>query len=185
MNPIFIKLHPKTEQKLISMEREAALDGSYRVAKRIRAILLNSQKKTSGEIALILGAARSKVSKWLKNYSGSGVQELMEGKRSGRPCQLEDLQKIMLCDIIGSGPVAYGLESGVWTAKLVTQIIEEEFDVTYHSGHVWKLLQDFGFSVQSPKRLLLKAGEEKRSKWIKETYPGIKKSKKRIIQNSF
>ncbi|MBN8538717.1 MAG: winged helix-turn-helix domain-containing protein [Deltaproteobacteria bacterium] len=40
---------------------------------------------------------------------------------------------------------------------------------------MWKLLQDFGFSVQSPKRLLANADEEKRQKWLKETYPEIKK----------
>ena len=145
---------------------------------RIRSVLMNHGERTSSEIAKALGASRSRVSEWLRTYASQGVEGLLEGQRSGRPSRLEDLQKILLCDIIDSGPVAYGLVSGIWTCKLICQVIEEEFNVTYHPGHVWKLLQDFGFSVQSPKRLLAKADAELRMKWVKETYPGIKKKRK-------
>jgi transposase len=175
MAPRFIKLHPRTEKKLIRMERNASTDGAYRVSMRIRAILLNHQEKTSGEIATTLNAPRSRVSEWLKIYDEQGVDGLMEGQRTGRPSRLSELQKIMLCDILDSGPIAYGQLSGVWTAKIISRIIKDEFDTQYHPSHVWKLLQDFGFTVQSPKRLLAKADDEKRQLWIKKTYPQIKK----------
>jgi transposase len=175
MAPRFIKLHPRTEKKLIRMERDASTDGAYRVSTRIRAILLNHREMTSGEIATTLNSPRSRVSEWLKAYDEQGVDGLMEGQRTGRPSRLTELQKIMLCDILDSGPIAYGQLSGVWTAKIISQIIKDEFDVQYHSSHVWKLLQDFGFTVQSPKRLLAKADDEKRQLWIKKTYPQIKK----------
>ena len=160
------------------MEREAATDGAYRVSTRIRAVLLNHQEKTSGEIASTLNAPRSRVSEWLKTYEEQGVDGLMEGQRTGRPSRLTDLQKIMLCDILDSGPIAYGHLSGVWTAKIISQIVKDEFNIQYHSSYVWKLLQDFGFTVQSPKRLLAKADDEKRQLWIKKTYPQIKKKPK-------
>jgi transposase len=175
MNPRFINLHPRTKEKLIQLERESATDGERRVSMRIRAVLLSHEEKTSGEIAATLKASRSRVSEWLKTYDDLGVDGLMEGHRSGRPCRLNELQKIILYDIVDSGPIAYGLINGVWTAKLISEIIHNEFNVKYHPGHVWKLLQDFGFTVQSPKRLLAKADDEKRQKWIKETYPQIKK----------
>lgn len=161
------------------MESKANSDGAYRVSRRIRSVLLNSEKNSSSEISTLLGAPRSRVSHWLKTYEEQGVEGLMEGKRSGRPPRLTDLQKILICDIIDSGPVAYGLMSGVWTSKLIAEIIDDEFGVRYHPGHVWKLLQEFGFSVQSPKRLLANADKEKKDRWIKETYPAIKKKRKR------
>lgn len=157
------------------MEREASADGAYRVSKRIRAVILNHEKRTSGDIASVLNSPRSRVSDWLKTFEDKGVEGLMEGQRTGRPSRLSDLQKILLCDILDSGPIAYGQLSGVWTAKMISQIIDNEFNVQYHSSHVWKLLQDFGFTVQSPKRLLAKADAEKKEKWTKETYPIIKK----------
>lgn len=175
MTPRFIKLHPRTKNRLIQLHRKSASDGAYRVSDRIRAVLLNDDHKTSGEIAVIINVSRSRVSEWLKTYEQQGVEGLMEGQRSGRPSRLTDIQKILLCDIVDSGPIAYGMISGIWTAKIISSVIEEEFNVEYHPGHVWKLLQDFGFSVQSPKRLLAKADDKKRQLWIKKIYPAIKK----------
>ena len=63
----------------------------------------------------------------------------------------------------------------------LAKVINDEFGIQYHPSHVWKLLQEFGFSVQSPKRLLAKADDEKRRKWVKETYPSIKK-KQRVVR---
>lgn len=175
MTPRFIKLHSRTKKRLIRLQREAATDGAYRVSNRIRAVLLNHDERTSGQIAQVLDTSRSRVSEWLKTYEEQGIDGLKEGQRSGRPSHLSELQKIMLCDIVDSGPIAYGLVSGIWTAKIISGVIAEEFNVEYHQGHVWKLLQDFGFSVQSPKRLLAKADDGKRQKWIKKIYPKIKK----------
>ncbi len=157
--------------------REAAADGAYRVANRIHAVLLNHDKSTSGEIAKTLRASRSGVSEWLKIYAEQGVDGLMEGERSGRPSQLSDIDKILLCDIIDSGPIAYGYVSGLWTSIRIADVIVHEFGVQYHPGHIRKLLQDFGFSVQSPKRVLARADKEKQAKWLSKTYPTVKKKR--------
>jgi len=157
--------------------REAASDGADRVAKRIHAVLLNGEEYTSGKISEILDVARSKVSEWLKIYEEDGIEGLKEGERSGRPSRLTDVQKIILCDIIDSGPIAFGYSSGIWTSKRIARAIYDEFGVEYHEGHVRKLLCDFGFSVQSPKRVLALADKEKQAKWISKTYPGIKKKR--------
>ncbi len=157
------------------MMRESAADGAYRVANRIHAVLLNHDENTSGDISKILGTSQSRVSEWLKIYEEQGVDGLKEGRRKGRPSRLSDLQKILLCDIIDSGPIAYGYISGIWTSIRIADIIFQEFGVHYHPGHVRKLLQEFGFSVQSPKRVLARADKEKQEKWMKNTYPDIKK----------
>ncbi len=175
MTPRFIQLHPRTREKLTKMMREAAADGADRVATRIHAVLLNHDKNTSGEIAKTLKVSPSGVSEWLKIYSEQGVDGLMEGRRSGRPSHLSDIDQILLCDIIDSGPIAYGYVSGLWTSIRVADVIYGEFGVRYHPGHVRKLLQDFGFSVQSPKRVLARADKEKQAKWTGEIYPNLKK----------
>lgn len=159
------------------MMTESARDGADRVSKRLHSVILNSEGRTSTEIAKVLHASREKVSEWLKIYDHQGVDGLLEGRRTGRPSRLTDLQKILLCDIIDSGPIAYGLMTGIWTSKIISEIIEWEFDVQYHDGHVRKLLQDFGFSVQTPKRLLAAADKEKRDKWVADTYPKLKKKR--------
>jgi hypothetical protein len=62
MLPRILRLHPGIYQRLLLLSREAERDGAYRVAKRLQAVLLNSQGRTSGELAEVLQAPRSKVS---------------------------------------------------------------------------------------------------------------------------
>ena len=39
-------------------------------------------------------------------------------------------QRQQLGDILDSGPVAYGLDSGIWTSPMIAWVIEEEFGVS-------------------------------------------------------
>jgi len=168
-------LHHKTVEKLLRLKKEAEVDGAYRVARRIHAVVLNHEGKTSGEITNILKTPRSRVSEWLKNYEHYGHEGLLEGYRPGRPAELIEQQKVVLCDIIDSGPVAYGFLGGVWNSPMLARVIEEEFEVNYHPGHVRRLLHQLGFSVQRPRRILAKADPAKQDRWHRYTYPDIKK----------
>lgn len=173
-----IRLHPKTEVKLKRLKKESEESGAYRVATRINAILLNGKGKTSGEIAELLDTPRSCAAAWLRHYEEHGVDGLLEGHRSGRPSRITEAQKDALSDIIESGPVAYGFLSGVWTSVMIAQIIKDEFSIEYHPGHVRKLLDVLGFSVQRPKKVLAKADPALQNKWRRYTYPNIKKKPK-------
>jgi len=129
MVPRLLHLHPRTYDRLILLRKEAEQDGAYRVAKRLQAVVLNSEGRTSGDLARILKAPRSKVSAWLAHYQAHGVEALLEGYRSGRPARLTEVRHRRLGDIRESGPVAYGLGSGIWTSPMIAWVIEEEFGV--------------------------------------------------------
>jgi transposase len=174
-----LHLHPKTHSRLVRLGKEAERDGAYRVAKRLQAVVLNSEGRTSGELAGILKAPRSRVSEWLSLYQTYGVDGLLEGYRSGRPALLTAEQRGHLGDILDSGPVAYGLDTGLWTSPMLAWVIEEEFGVAYHPGHVRKLLHNLGFSVQRPRRVLARGDAEEQDRWHRRVYPNLKKKLKR------
>lgn len=157
MRAKILKLHPKTIDKLKRLKKESEIDGAYRVAKRLHAILLNNDGNTSGQISNLLDAPRSCVTEWITNYEQYGFGGLLEGYRSGRPAGLTDSQKGELSDIVESGPVAYGFLSGVWTAVMIGRVIQNEFSIEYDARHVRRILDDLGFSLQRPKRLLANA----------------------------
>jgi transposase len=100
---------------------------------------------------------------------------LLEGHRSGRTAWLNEEQCIELGDIIDSGPIAYVYTSAIWSSTMIRDVIENEYNVEYHPGHVRKLLHKMNFSVQKPKRILIQADEEKREKWRRYIYPNFKK----------
>ena len=91
--------------------------------------MLSVQGRTTGQIAQGLQVDRTRVHAWIGAWNEPGDEGLLEGHRRGRPAQLSSIQREPLEDILDSGPVAHGLNTGVWTSPLIAQIIQEEFDV--------------------------------------------------------
>ena len=177
MRARMLQLHHTTVKMLRRCKKEAEIDGEYRVARRIHWILLNHQGRTSGNIATLIDAPLSRVSEWIKNYELLGYESLLEGQRSGRPGQLADWQMQSLQDILDSGPVAYGYLSGIWNARMIKRVIQDEFGVTFHRSHVCRILHQLGFSVQRPTRKLIRADPRAQNRWRRDTYPRLKKTR--------
>ena len=125
----------------------------------------------SGELTVMLNAPRSKVSQWLVCYEAFGVEGLWEGYRCGRPALLTTKQRMRLGDILDRGRVAYGLDRGIWTSPLMAWLIEQEFGIAYHPGHVRKLLHVLDFSVQRHRRVLARADKAQQLRWRRYTHP--------------
>jgi transposase len=178
MKPIFISADARTRRQLLALRQQAQTDKAPRVALRLQAILLNADGHTPPDIAQLLHVHRSRVHQWVRNWIDHGIDGVKEGHRSGRPCQLSAVQRQELHDIIESGPVAYGLNTGVWTSKIVAEVIQEEYGVAYHPGHVRKLLHQAGCSVQRPATRLVQADPKEQRKWVRYTYPNLKKTPK-------
>jgi len=51
MLPRLLRLHPLTYRRLIRLSKEAEQEGAYRVAKCLQAVVLNSEGRTSGDLA--------------------------------------------------------------------------------------------------------------------------------------
>ncbi len=175
MQPRFLSLHHKTAEKLIRLKKEAEEEGEYRVARRIHATILNCDGNTSGEIAHLLKAPRSRVSEWLGCYESHGIEGLLEGHRSGRPPKLSMRQKNKLAGIVAKSPVVHDFVGGVWTSIMIARVIRDEFGVSYDPRHVRRILTELDFSIQRPKRFLAKADPVQQNRWQRYTYPRIKK----------
>src|SRR5580765_1030026 len=128
MQPIFARGNARTLQRLKVLRQVAQSDRVPRVALRLEAIMMSVQGQTSGQIAQGLQVDRTRVHAWIGAWNEHGDEGLLEGHRSGRPAQLSARQREQLADILDSGPVAHGLNTGVWTSPLIAQVIRDEFD---------------------------------------------------------
>jgi transposase len=185
MRALVIHGTKRTIEKLVQLYKQAMREGAYRVARRLHAVVLNMEGRTAPEIASFLKVHRSKVSLWLQRWQRWGMDGILEGHRPGRPKGLSDSQRQILADILDSGPVAYGFQSGVWTCPMVSRVIKEEFSILYHPAHVSRLLRDLGFSVQRPRKVLARADRRAQSRWVRYRYPDIKKKPEAKEQLSF
>ncbi len=162
--------------KLKKMLNACEQRNNLRLWKRVKSILLYLNNKTPKEIVDTLDVGEKSVYRWIASYNESGAEGLLEGEHTGRPAQLGQDQLLQLADIIDSGPVAYGFGTGIWTSKMITEVIKQEFGITYHDAHVRKILYKLGFSVQDPRKKLALADKGLQQKWIRETYPALKKT---------
>lgn len=176
MKPIFALSHGCSRRKLLDLRQAAQTDKAPRAALRLQAILLSVGGRTPPQIAQLLQVHRTRVHAWVRDWNEYGPEAVKEGHRSGRPRELSSAQREQLHDLVESGPVAYGLNTGVWTSPLLADVIEEEFGVVYHPGHVRKLLHQLGCSVQRPTTRLVQADPQAQNKWIRYTYPNLKKT---------
>ena len=73
------------------------------------------------------------------------------------------------------GAEAHGFENDVWTLERVATLIEDEFGVAYHPGHVYKILERLGFSWKKPLKRPINRDEQAIHQWVLEEWPRLKK----------
>jgi len=66
---------------------------------------------------------------------------------------------------------------GPGAAARVAHLIEDEFGVAYHPGHVWKILFDLGWSCQRPVGRARERNEEQIRRWRRVRWSAIKKAR--------
>ena len=119
-------------------------------------------------VARRLGVAQQSVSRWAQ-------QALRHPGRTGRKPQLSAEQLTQLEQWLLDGPEAHGYPTPLWTCQRVTRLIQEQFGVAYHPGHVWKILVRLGWSPQRPVGRARERNEESIRQWRRRTWPAAKK----------
>jgi transposase len=76
-------------------------------------------------------------------------------------------------ELLWHGPEAYGFPGQVWTCARVARVIEEEFGVRYHKGHVSRLLKALHWTPQKPIKRATQRDEEAIRRWRDEVWPGL------------
>lgn len=143
--------------------------------RRFEAWKLLRQGYNQSEVARRVKVCSQTVSRWSRAVSKRGERALSAAGRAGRKPQLDDKQREKLIARLIEGPERLGYETPLWTCKRVAHLIQEEFAIRYHSGHVWKLLRQLNWSPQRPAGRALERNEEAIDHWKRKTWPGIKK----------
>src|ERR1035437_8719008 len=151
--------------------------------RRFQALRLLRQGLNQSEVARRLRVVRQSVARWAALDRKSGERAL---RQAGRKPRLTEPQKGNLEQRLLAGPERLGYDTSLWSSERVAHLIEQEFGVRYHPGHVWKILVALGWSCQRPVGRALERNEQAIRHWKKVTWPDIKKKpKKRRARSSF
>lgn len=125
------------------------------------------------DIAEALGVSEDTVSRWLTRAHEGGAEALQTRLRSGHPPKLSEAQKRLIPEFLWHGAESYGFRSDVWTCARIARVIEEEFGVRYHKGHVSRLLQEIRWTPQMPIRRAIQRDEAAIERWRAEVWPDL------------
>jgi transposase len=153
------------------METSDFIPGDWREWRRLRALELKQQGWFQRAIADALGVSEVSVSNWLAHARDGGPDALRARPAPGHPPRLTDEQKCLIHEFLWHGPEAYGFIGQVWTCARVAKVLEEEFGVRYHKGHVGKLLKELGWTPQLPIRRALQRDEQAIARWRDVVWP--------------
>jgi transposase len=145
--------------------------------RRFQAIRLFEQGWNQSEIARQVKVVRQTVARWVQQYRAQGKSALQKAGRAGRKPRLSEKQRHQLKKLLLVGPERLGYETPLWTCPRVAHLIEQEFGVRYHEGHVWKLLVRLGWSPQRPVGRARERDQAQIQHWKKKEWPALKKKR--------
>jgi transposase len=156
-------------------------------ARRLEAVrLLKKGKLNQSQIAREVKVCRQTVSRWAAELRRGGRAAMKKAGRAGRKPEMKGRDLPRLVELLKRGPEALGYETPLWTCRRVAHLIEREFGVRYHPGHVWKILDGLGWSCQRPVGRARERNEAAIRHWKQKQWPATKKKKpaKRAARSS-
>jgi transposase len=148
----------------------------WKEARRKRAFELKELGWKQGDIAQALGVSAPAVCKWLSKVNAEpGVEAWCSKPARSGPLKLTLEQLRLIPNFLSHGAEAYGFRGEVWTCARVAKVFFEDFGVTYHRGHVARLLKALDWTPQLPLERAIQRDEEAIEHWRTEVWPELKK----------
>ena len=127
--------------------------------------------RSQAAVARQVGASEMSVSRWAQALKKHGITGLRSAGRTGRRPRLNEKQRARIRRVLLEGPEARGYSNCLWTLPRVADAIRDTCGITYHPGHVWRILRHLGWSCQRPSSKAVERDEEaigrwKRYKWL-------------------
>ena len=143
--------------------------------RRFRALHLKQAGWSRRDIAEALGVSPVTVSRWCARARDGGPEALRARPGPGRTPRLTPAQKRLIPEFLWHGAEAYGLRGDVWTCARIAAVVDEEFGVRYHKGHVGRLLKELGWTPQQPIRRAIQRDEAAIRRWREEAWPELRR----------
>jgi transposase len=121
---------------------KATPENEWREARRFYAWELHEMGWSQQRIAEAVGVTQGAVSQWFKRLrDGGGIEALRRHPAPGRQAALTDEQFAQIPALIDRGAKDFGFQDNHWTTRRVATMLKQVFGVSYHPGHVTRILQ--------------------------------------------
>src|SRR5262249_29937623 len=136
--------------------------------------------ETPSAVMKSYGLCRTTIYPWLRAHRRGGETALESRPSSGRPPTLSERQRHQVRRwICGKDPRQYGFDFGLWTRRIVADLMEEKFGHKLGVTAVGRLLAALDITPQKPLRRAYERDPVAIAKWKEEDYPKLKARAKR------
>jgi transposase len=139
--------------------------------------------ETPAEVARRLEVSRQSATTWFHSWREGGTAAL-KATPTGRPAMLSQKELEKVEKALWEGALAHDFQTDLWTLARVAEVIARLTGVEYHPGHVWRVLRAMGWSLQKPARRAAERNPEAIERWVKGTWPEVKKGLSRRAPGS-
>jgi transposase len=137
--------------------------------------------ESPSEVMRSFGLCRTTIYPWLRDFKDKGWEALAESISQGPEPKMTAPQKQQVARwIIGKDPRQYGFDFGLWSRRIVQQLIREKMGLEFCLTSVGKLLASLNITPQKPLRRAYERDPAAVARWEKETYPHLKRRAKRL-----
>lgn len=148
---------------------------------RTRAVHAHAEGLSAQTIAQSFGVSVQTVYRWLRDYFSGGQQALSAKPIPGRPMKLTAEQMAWVARAVREEtPLQHKFIFGLWTLKLMRELINRQFNVKLGVSSVWRLMQLMGFSSQKPLYVAWQQDAALVRNWETKEFPAIRAQAKRL-----
>jgi len=139
--------------------------------RRLKAARLFAKGKTRAEVARSVGVSWAAVHNWYQAWEREGEPGLKGAGRAGRKPKLTRAQLGQVEQELLRGPLAHGYATILWTLPRIAALIARLTGVTYHPGHVWRILRALEWSLQRPEHRAKERDDDAITHWRTRRWP--------------
>ncbi len=128
------------------------------------------------EVMRSLGLCRTSFYPWLRAHRKKGQAALLMRKASGPRPKLSGKQRQQVRRwILGKDPRQHGFDFGLWTRRIVAQLMEEKFGIRLKLTAVGRLLASLEITPQKPLRRAYARDPKAVEQWLAQDYPRLRR----------
>jgi transposase len=126
------------------------------------------------------GLCRTSIYRWMRAAKAGGLKALDARQHPGPAPKLTDKQKQQVRRwICGKDPRQYGFDFGLWTRRIVAEMIQQKFKKKLSVTSVGRLLAELQITPQKPLRRAYERDPQAVETWKTVKYPKLKNRAKR------
>lgn len=148
---------------------------------RLRAVRRVREGEKPSVIMRTYGFCRTTIYKWLRAARRGGEKALRARKHPGRRPKLSPKQRLQVRRWInGRDPRQYGFDFGLWTRRIVAELVKEKFKVELGVTAVGRLLSELDITPQKPLRRAYERDPVAIEHWKTHEFPKLRARAKRL-----